>query len=363
MNPELLGLQMEENGQLALPFRLTGSQAKTAYALRLNVESMITGNSRKRLQTIVLQDGREHGVYVAERAENLHCVGFLTLTVGDVVATEEPQLDGTIIKRERFEQVFDAAEASRRINNLNRRVLADLFERSVIVTERHKNGAVHFHVVGILRGRPDIRTGFDFDAVKGRDYRSASLTLRCMWEHLRDVLPRYGFGRSELTPIRTTGEAIASYVSKYIEKNICNRLTSDKNKKLVRYLGWEKSQLKPNDFSWGTKRATEWRTRARRLASFVGITRKEDMQPAFGPRWAMIVTRLMNHVDAAWPVPFWEMERGEVRKATLRLKEEMQWEVVRELETKCRGAVVKRHIQQCSDFLGTDYGEWQAISA
>ncbi|HZQ47113.1 MAG TPA: hypothetical protein VFC07_08880, partial [Verrucomicrobiae bacterium] len=74
---------------------LSGSQAKTAFALRLNAEEMIKGA--------------------------LKSTGFLTLTVGDKMGDE-------------FVQVFDASEASRRINNLNRRILPYLFERAIIVT-------------------------------------------------------------------------------------------------------------------------------------------------------------------------------------------------------------------------------------
>jgi len=245
--------------QPELPFRLTGSQAKTAFALRHNAERMI----------------REAG---------LNCVGFLTLTVGETEGN-------------RFEQVWDAAEASRRINNLNRRVLSTLFERAIIVTERHKNGAIHFHVIGVLRGRPDIRTGFDHAAVARRDYNGVSATLRGIWSMLRETLPQYGFGRAELTPIRKTGEAVACYVSKYVEKNLFNRLPDDRRKKLVRYIGWSKAQLKPNEFSWASARATSWRIKTRQLAASVGVGAREQMAPIFGPRWAFKVSRVMNAVQ------------------------------------------------------------------
>lgn len=217
-------------------------------------------------------------VFVSDNPENINCVGFLTLTMGDF------DEDG------KFQQVWDAAEASRRINNLNRRVLKDLFEKAVIVTERHKNGAIHFHIVGILAGRADIRTGFNFDAVRKRNYSSVSDSLRAVWQHLREVLPKYGFGRAELTPIESTGEAIACYVSKYIEKNICNRLKEDYRKKLVRYIGFEKSQLKPNEFAWATKRAVAWRWKARECAALIDVTTPEEAKIALGPRWAYNLT-------------------------------------------------------------------------
>jgi hypothetical protein len=104
-----------------------------------------------------------------------------------------------------------------------------------------------------MAGRPDIRTGVDFEAVKGRDYRSVSPELKAIWKWLREVLPGYGFGRAELLPIRKTGEAVASYVAKYIEKNICNHTAADRGMRLVRYIGWKGKQLKASDFGWGTK--------------------------------------------------------------------------------------------------------------
>jgi hypothetical protein len=212
------------------------------------------------------------------REAGIESVGFLTLTVGDTLP------GGT------FQQIHDHAEASRRVNNLNRRVLRDLFERAVIVTERHKNGAIHFHAVGVIRGRPDIRTGFNWEAVGRRDYRSAPLALRHRWEFLRDKLPEYGFGRSELTPIRKGGEEIASYVSKYVSKHLESRTPDDKRKKLVRYLGWEKAQLKPNEFSWASERARAWRWKARAAASVIGCHTRENCADALGPRWAFLLT-------------------------------------------------------------------------
>lgn len=291
---------------------LTGSQRKTAFALRQNCENMIAGHSRRRLVEVPDGKGGTGKAWITDTPENLQCTGFLTLTVGD-------------IKDGKFQQVFDAKEASRRINNLNRRVLKDLFERSIVVTERHKNGAIHFHVLGILRGRPDIRTGFDFAAVKRRDYRSVGPVLRGLWEKLRADLTGYGFGRSELTPIKSTGEAVACYISKYIEKNVCNRLQEDARKKLVRYVGWDKGQLKPNEFSWATERAIAWRGKAREIASLVHVTDKAEWGALMGPRWAFFVTRMM-HGAGDTVTPFLMVDWGE--------REVLRAEVVREIGRK-----------------------------
>lgn len=245
---------------------LSGSQRKTAFALRLNAERMI-------------------------REDGLNSTGFLTLTVGDYFC----KLHGKQIPVERnfcpccmhenskmdFVRISDAAEASRRFNNLNRRELPALFTRAIAVTERHKSKDIHFHLLGSLAGRPDIRTGLKFEAIAKRDYRSASDALRAIWTHLRDVLPRYGFGRAELLPVKKTGEAVAAYVSKYIEKHVCNRTADDKRKKLVRYIGWEKSQLKANEFEWDGERARAWRGKAREICALVGV---ELPDKNFSPR-------------------------------------------------------------------------------
>lgn len=238
-----------------LPFQLSGSQRKTAYALEFNVARMI----------------EEAGL------EN---IGFLTLTVGDLD-------DG------KFRQVWNAKEASRRINSLATNFLGDLFKRWVIVTERHKSGAIHFHLIVQTSG--DIRSGFDFAAFKrGSGYAdSASALLRSLWAILRGRLPAYGFGRSELAPIYANGEAISRYVSKYVEKNLFNRLPEDKGKKLVRYHGFNGTQLTANKFGWCTPRAAAWRAKAAKIAGMVGAKRN-TVQAAFGPRWSFKLTRLMH---------------------------------------------------------------------
>ncbi len=130
--------------------------------------------------------------------------------------------------------MFDPVEATRRINCLITGLLRDLFRRAVIVTERHKSRAIHYHL--IVECREDIRTGFDFAAFEAKwGYKkSASAALRTLWAVLLKRLPSYGFGRAELTPIFKTGEAVSRYVSKYVEKNLFARRPEDKGKKLVR---------------------------------------------------------------------------------------------------------------------------------
>lgn len=266
--------------------KLSGSQRKTAHALRLNLETQI------------LEDG-------------LNQTGFLTLTVGDSKAGS-------------FRQIKDSGEASKRIHGLLRRFMGRVFKRGAIVTERHRSGAIHFHLVGTVAGGHDIRTGLDFAAVAKGDYRTASPELRRIWKLLRDELPNYGFGRAELLPIKKTGAQVASYVAKYVEKNIGQRSEEDKGKKLVRYFGWNKRQLKPNDFGWATPRAGEWRTSARLLAGLVGVDQRAEAADCFGPRWAFRLTGVMNGIAGNDQVSCREQladfrQRDTARSLTLRV--------------------------------------------
>ena len=241
----------EENSQLAPEKRvLSGSSAKTAFAVRINCAGM----------------GEEYGIA---------CLGFLTLTVGDywcwVHGLQIPKkttkktgigLCPCCRQKMQFKQVFDAAEASKRLNSLRVRVLNALFEKAVFISERHASGAIHFHALGVIKGRPDIRTGYDDRAVRWfQNYSSVSKELLKIWAMLREKLPMYGFGRNNLEPVRKTGDAVASYVSKYIEKTIQNRQPQDKHKRLVRYHGFNKQQLKPNEFEWDGTAARGLRAR------------------------------------------------------------------------------------------------------
>lgn len=146
----------------------------------------------------------------------LHRVGFGTFTFTDCPTWEE---------------------ASGRWNSLRTGYLSKQWWWGdwILVKEYQKRGSIHFHLIIALP--EDIRTGFDFFAVAKGDYRSASPFLRNVWAGFRKVLPKYGFGRHELLPIKGpcpekplipgTDEAvratkgIASYLGKYLMKSFC----------------------------------------------------------------------------------------------------------------------------------------------
>ena len=146
----------------------------------------------------------QHGI------ENL---GFLTLT---------------------FRQhITDPKEAQRRLNSLLTRIIKPRYSEYVGVMERQKSGRIHYYLLVVLK--IDIRTGFNFNQVEHQDYSSASPALWAEWAMWRKTAPKYGFGRIELLPVKSSTEAIAKYVGKYISKHMEVRTADDKGVRLVRY--------------------------------------------------------------------------------------------------------------------------------
>ncbi|MEO8207342.1 MAG: hypothetical protein ABI615_14270, partial [Chthoniobacterales bacterium] len=112
---------------------------------------------------------------------SLETIGFLTLSFAD--------------------HVTDAREAGRRINSLLTNVIRKRYPDYIAVLERMKNKRIHYHLLVAVGA--DIRSGFDFAAVKRKDYRTASAQLRSEWAFWRRTAPKYRFGRTELMPIKS----------------------------------------------------------------------------------------------------------------------------------------------------------------
>ena len=167
--------------------RLSPGQLRAAYALQENVR-------------LLCQDW------------GLERLGFLTLTFAD--------------------HVTDIKEAQRRFNSLRTHILSVRYAHGISVVERQKSGRIHFHILAVCSG--DVRTGFNWDAVKRGDYQSANPLLRSEWAFWRKTSPDYGFGRTELLPIKANAEAISRYLGKYIGKHLLTRNPEDKGARLVR---------------------------------------------------------------------------------------------------------------------------------
>jgi hypothetical protein len=244
---ELLPCRSLETAQ---PNGLTGPHRKTATALSLNVSHLC----------------QKYGI---DR------VGFLTLTFAD--------------------HVLCPKEAQRRFNSLATHVLKVRYSDYIRVIERQKSGRLHYHLLVALPD--DIRTGFDFGAVSRQDYSSANNHLRREWAFLRKTVKAYGFGRTELMPVKGTSDALGQYVGKYIGKHIGVRKIEDKGVRLValtRGARMATSRHTPigsqYDAAWRGKVETFARqmTIALRIKNryHPGIHCIEDIASNFGNRWA-----------------------------------------------------------------------------
>lgn len=231
------------DGQVdAKTLEFPASAKRTAYALQLNVAAMC----------------ERHG---------LDQVGFLTLTFA--------------------QHILDPKEAQRRLNSLNTNVLRPRYGQVIRVLERQKSGRIHYHL--LVNVGADIRSGVDFQAIADGDYRSAGTALRREWTFWRRTAKAYGFGRTELLPIRSTSEAIGRYVGKYIAKHLEHRELRDRRVRLVAYSGVRVASTR---FGWANGGAREWR---QKVAAFVAMLFEAGailsptasaMRLKFGSRWA-----------------------------------------------------------------------------
>jgi hypothetical protein len=208
----------------------------------------------------------------------INCIGFLTLTFADDVQCHK--------------------EATKRFNSLATGVLNARYLQWVRVSERQKSGRWHFHIIVV--SKHDIRRGVDFAAIAKRNYKSASPALRDEWAFWRLTSKKYGFGRSELLPVKKTGEALAAYVAKYISKGFAFRQSRDKGARLVSYS--HGARVCGSRFAFYSPMAKAWRQKlAMWAASYDGVFARlaasgghqpvgsliyEDLPRFFGKKWA-----------------------------------------------------------------------------
>ena len=209
----------------------------------------------------------------------INCIGFLTLTFADNVQCHK--------------------EATKRFNSLATGVLNERYLQWVRVSERQKLGRWHFHLVVV--SKHDIRRGVDFEAIKNRRYKDgANTALRTEWAFWRSTSKKYGFGRTEILPVKKTGEALAAYVAKYISKGFAFRQSRDKGARLVSYS--QGARVCGSRFAFYSPLATAWRQKvAMWAASYDGVFARvavsgghqlvdsltyEDLPKFFGSKWA-----------------------------------------------------------------------------
>ena len=205
--------------------------------------------------------------------------GFLTLTFSD--------------------HIICAKEAQKRLNSLFSNVIKPRYGEYVGVFERQKSGRIHYHLLVSLKS--DVRSGFDFDGISKNDYSSANTYLRGEWSFWRKTAKQYGFGRTELLPVKSNAEGIGKYVGKYIAKHTENRDWRDKGVRLVRYSNG--ARIGTTRFQFVSKGSAEWRSKVAKFAEVASqlfgepIENLDDLSRVVGKRWAYRFREEILNID------------------------------------------------------------------
>lgn len=175
--------------------------------------------SKKNKQSFALQKNIEHFC----QCYCFNTIGFLTLTFADEVTQHK--------------------EATKRFNSLATNVLKKKYKAWIRISEKQNNGRWHFHL--IVACNDDIRRNINFELIKKRKYkRGANDNLRAHWAYWRKVALKYGFGRTELLPIKKTIKHVAIYATKFIKQT--------QKEKGIRLIAYSKRALRlcTQSFSW-----------------------------------------------------------------------------------------------------------------
>jgi hypothetical protein len=275
--------------------KLTGGHKRTAFVLASEIQALAADFGIEKL-------------------------GFLTLTFADLVT--------------------DIREAQRRFNSLNSNVLKRRYRRAIGVWERQKSGRIHFHLVVVLSD--DIRTGFDFAGIAKRDYHSASSFLRSEWAFWRNTAPSYGFGRTELLPVKSTAEGIARYVGKYVSKHIGEREESDKGARVVRFIGYKPGERKfCSRFAWNTDNSWLWRQKVKAFSARHGLWSYRHLTQIFGKRWAWFLADsiMATELSAKVAYPSEEIGLRELNSRTSRSLAAIKFNLVSSAQVAGRCAI------------------------
>jgi hypothetical protein len=172
-------------------------------------------------------------------------------------------------------------EFQRRWNSLMTNFIRRLWKSGVWVRERQmRTGNWHGHAlvdVGF-----DIRLGFPFEEVGRRNYRNVDGRVRDLWKRLREKAPRYGFGRTELLPIKSNSEWAIKYLTSYLGKALLSEKTVGEEK--ARLFGmWGCVRTAYSRFDWVSGRIV--RKKKAWLAWAHGLEGEDAFSRSYENRW------------------------------------------------------------------------------
>ena len=220
------------------------------------------------------------------------------------------------------DNIKDNKEASRRFNIFNIHFLSKYIGRWMLVKERQKRGAWHYHI--LIEVPFDARTGFDFNSyweigvyreilskpleikdrtrikkqlrkAERRMVRNAPVKLRAFWTFCRSSAQKYGFGWVHSAPIKDNVEAISKYVGKYISKHVGERIKEDKG---VRLTSTSKDFVNSTPkISWISPGGSEWRRKVKEFAHKAGCFDLYDISRKLGSKWSYIYKDIIMDIE------------------------------------------------------------------
>jgi hypothetical protein len=161
----------------------------------------------------------------------------------------------------------------------------ELFSDGVYVKARQERGAIHLHAAVVMPF--DVNPGaFPWDEVEHRCYKHVDPRLRKLWRKLRAVLPRYGFGRFTLQPIRKTGKALGRYLASYYGHNFLQRDDRDRSARL--WGAWGSARRCKTSFAFVSSNA---RLFVKYWAWELGFREYSDFGRVLGSTWGQVFFR------------------------------------------------------------------------
>ena len=115
---------------------------------------------------------------------------------------------------------------------------------------------------------------------------------------LRRKCPSYGFGRPQLLPLVSTGEAAGKYLAKYIAKESLMREDHPEYKG-CRFTRYSRGTWRTANtcFAWNNQRGREWRQKLGQLAKECGFRDMRSFKWRFGPHWAWLLQDVILAVN------------------------------------------------------------------
>ncbi len=215
-----------------------------------------------------IRNGRYRSVFVVEENVRLYVwkhglenIGFLTVTTAS--------------------ECFEPAAFQGKWHSYLTNVVCKIFPSGIWVRERQpRSGNWHAHSV-VNVGR-DIRTGFPFDQVAKKFYANVDLELRKLWKHLRDTATAYGFGRTELLPLKHSGDACARYLTGYLAATFSSEKPVGQEKCRL-FSIWGGVRFVYSRFTFVSSRIIQ--KRKQWLAEMLELPDETCIAKMLGPRW------------------------------------------------------------------------------